>query len=304
MPILIMDEPTSTLPDDEVDAVPHRRAAPGAWHRHRLRHTGLMETRRIADRVTVLRDGKNAGAGMGDPEMTDQEISRMVGRVIDTLYPKSESQACGLSGTWATGVLKDISFDLRRGRGARPQRPGGRRTDRGIRALHLRRRRRYDSGTIVLDGEPVVVRLPEQAVRLGIGYVPKFASARASSRRCPVRHNISMSVVHQHGRHRRPVGRQYIGSYGTATEPPDLEVSASRRPAVTSRRWPSPSGGRGSSSSTPTRGIDVGAKAEVHALIDGARGHRHHLVGSPRSSTWSDRILVVGRGQVARRAFA
>jgi len=153
--ILIMDEPTSTLPDDEVeilfDIIKQRQARGIAvvFVSHRLE-----ETRRIADRVTVLRDGRFVGEHEV-ADVTDQQIiSMMVGRVVDTLFPKSEVEpgetVLSVRGLTRKGALKDVSFDVRRGEVlGLAGLVGAGRTEI---ARCIFGADRFDSGTISLDG--------------------------------------------------------------------------------------------------------------------------------------------------------
>ncbi len=312
--ILVMDEPTSTLPDDEVDTLfriveqLQERGISIVFVSHRLE-----ETRRIADRVTVLRDGKNAGGGMV-AEMTDQEIiSRMVGRVIDTLYPKTETHPAetvlSVRSLGRTGVLKDISFELRRGEVlGLSGLVGAGRTEI---ARCIFGADHYDSGTIVLDGEPVVIRSPEQAVRLGIGYVPEDRKRQGLFAEMTVRDNISMSVVHQMTRAGivdRSAVKTMVTSYRDRLQvrPPDLEnlvsrLSGGNQQKVALAKWLALRP-KVLILDEPTRGIDVGAKAEVHALIDelAHEGMGIILISSelPEVLNMSDRILVVAEGEI------
>jgi ABC-type sugar transport system ATPase subunit len=312
--ILIMDEPTSTLPDDEVETLFHivkqlqERGIAIVFVSHRLE-----ETRRIADRVTILRDGRNAGDGLVS-EMSDGEIiSRMVGRAIDVLFPKTETQpgeaVLSVRGLTRTGVLKDVSFDLRRGEVlGLSGLVGAGRTEIArciFGADHV------DSGTITLDGRPVVVRSPEHAVRLGIGYVPEDRKRQGLFQEMTIRDNIAMSVLHQMTRggivDRRAVD-EVVTSYRDRLQvrPPDLSVLVSRlsggnQQKVALAKWLALRP-KVLILDEPTRGIDVGAKAEVHALIDqlAHEGIGVILISSelPEVLNMSDRILVVAEGEI------
>ena len=312
--ILIMDEPTSTLPDDEVDTLfgivkqLQERGIAVVFVSHRLE-----ETRRIADRVTILRDGQNAGGGEV-ASMTDGEIiSRMVGRVIDVLYPKTESQpgeiVLSVRGLSRAGVLKDVSFDLRRGEVlGLSGLVGAGRTEI---ARCVFGADSYDSGTITLDGESVLIRSPEHAVRLGIGYVPEDRKRQGLFQDMSVRDNISMSVIHQMTRGGivdRAAVRDVVTSYRDRLQvrPPDLETPVNRlsggnQQKVALAKWLALKP-KVLILDEPTRGIDVGAKAEVHALIDelAHEGIGIILISSelPEILNMSDRILVVAEGEI------
>jgi ABC-type sugar transport system ATPase subunit len=312
--ILIMDEPTSTLPDDEVDTlfgIVEQLKARGiavVFVSHRLE-----ETRRIADRVTILRDGRNAGAGLV-VETPDVEIIRaMVGRTIDTLYPKTETTpgevVLSVRGLTRAGALSNVSFDLRRGEVlGLSGLVGAGRTEI---ARCIFGADRLDSGTITLDGRPVVIRSPEQAVRLGIGYVPEDRKLQGLFQEMTIRDNIAMSVLHQMTRGGfvdRAAVRAVVASYRDRLQvrPPDMEILVSRlsggnQQKVALAKWLALRP-RVLILDEPTRGIDVGAKAEVHALIDelAHEGIGIILISSelPEVLNMSDRILVVAEGEI------
>jgi ABC-type sugar transport system ATPase subunit len=312
--ILIMDEPTSTLPDDEVDTLfrivrqLQERGIAVVFVSHRIE-----ETRRIADRVTVLRDGRNVGGGLVADIPDDRIISMMVGRVVETLFPKTETQpgdtVLSVRGLGRGNVLRDISFDLRRGEVlGLSGLVGAGRTEI---ARCVFGADRYDRGTIVLDGEPVTIRSPEEGVRLGIGYVPEDRKNQGLFPEMTIRDNIAMSVLHQMTRagivDRRAV-REVATSYRDRLQvrPPDLEVPVSRlsggnQQKVALAKWLALRP-RVLILDEPTRGIDVGAKAEVHALIDelAHEGIGIILISSelPEILNMSDRILVVAEGEI------
>jgi len=312
--ILIMDEPTSTLPDDEVEILfdivkqLQARGIAVVFVSHRLE-----ETRRIADRVTVLRDGRFVGEERV-AEVTDQQIiSMMVGRVVDTLFPKTEVEpgetVLSVRGLTRKGALRDISFDVRRGEVlGLAGLVGAGRTEI---ARCIFGADRFDHGTITLDGEEVSIRSPEDAVRLGIGYVPEDRKLQGLFQEMTIRDNIAMSVLHQMTRGGivdRAAVRGVVTSYRDRlrVRPPDLEILVSRlsggnQQKVALAKWLALRP-KLLILDEPTRGIDVGAKAEVHALIDelAHEGIGIILISSelPEVLNMSDRILVVAEGEV------
>jgi ABC-type sugar transport system ATPase subunit len=312
--ILIMDEPTSTLPDEEVDTlfrIVEQLKARGiavVFVSHRLE-----ETRRIADRVTVLRDGRLAGGGTVAETSDQRIISLMVGRTLDNLYPKTETTpgetVLSVRGLGRKGVLHDVSFDLHRGEvlgfsGL----VGAGRTEI---ARCIFGADPHDAGTVTLDGKAVAIRSPEEAVRLGIGYVPEDRKIQGLFPEMTIRDNIAMSVIHR-------MRRAGIVDRGAVTEvvtsfrdrlqvrPPMLDISVNRlsggnQQKVALAKWLALRP-RVLILDEPTRGIDVGAKAEVHALIDelAHEGIGIILISSelPEVLNMSDRILVVAEGEI------
>jgi ABC-type sugar transport system ATPase subunit len=312
--ILIMDEPTSTLPDDEVDRLftiigqLKDRGIAIVFVSHRME-----ETRRIADRVTVLRDGRLVGSGTVAETSDQRIISMMVGRTIDNLFPKSETSlgdvVLSVRGLGRAGVLHDVSFDLRRGEvlgfsGL----VGAGRTEI---ARCIFGADRPDAGTIALDGEVVTIRSPEEAVRRGIGYVPEDRKIQGLFPEMTIRDNIAMSVIHRMTR-AGIVDRRGVTAVVTAyrdrlqVRPPHLDILVSRlsggnQQKVALAKWLALKP-KVLILDEPTRGIDVGAKAEVHALIDelSQEGIGIILISSelPEVLNMSDRILVVAEGEI------
>jgi ABC-type sugar transport system ATPase subunit len=315
--VIIMDEPTSALPDEEVNRLfeivkqLRERGIAVVFVSHRLE-----ETRRIADRVTVLRDGKNVGEGSVAEIGDKQLISMMVGRVIDTLYPKTESKptdiVLAVEGLTRKGSLHDITFDVRRGEvvgfaglvGA-----GRTEVSRCIFGAD-----RFDSGTIRLDGRQVTIRSPQDAVRLGIGYLPEDRKRQGLIPHMYVRSNIALSVLHRVGRWGivdwravRRIATTFVDRL--RVRPPELDVPVSQlsggnQQKVVLAKWLALKP-RVLILDEPTRGIDVGAKAEVHVLINdlAQEGVGVVLISSelPEVLNMSDRMLVMAEGEIVGR---
>jgi ABC-type sugar transport system ATPase subunit len=170
---------------------------------------------------------------------------------------------------------------------------------------------KIDGGTILLDGEPVTIRSPQDAIRLGIGYVPEDRKLQGLFLHMTVRDNIAMSVAHRMTRAGfvdRAAVTRVAASYRDrlSVRPPQLDTPVNRlsggnQQKVALAKWlalkPSVL-----ILDEPTRGIDVGAKAEVHALIDelAHEGIAIILISSelPEVLNMSDRILVVAEGEI------
>ena len=207
-------------------------------------------------------------------------------------------------------MLKDISFDLRRGEVlGLSGLVGAGRTEI---ARCIFGADHYDSGTIVLDGEPVVIRSPEQAVRLGIGYVPEDRKRQGLFAEMTVRDNISMSVVHQMTRAGfvdRSAVKDMVTSYRDRLQvrpPVTSRTWSAASPAATSRRSCSPSGwpcGPRSSSSTSPRAASTSAprpRSTRSSTSWPTRACGIILISSelPEVLNMSDRILVVAEGEI------
>jgi rhamnose transport system ATP-binding protein len=174
--LLIMDEPTSSLTLTEVEElfriIRRLRAAGTAiiFISHRLE-----ELFALADRVTILRDGHYVGTREMAGVKTEDLIQMMVGRQVDNLFPK-QAAAIGdtlleVTGLTATGKFENVNFALRAGEilGLSGL-VGAGRTDVacalfGIQTVH--------SGSIKINGQPVTIRSPQQAMALGLAFVPE-----------------------------------------------------------------------------------------------------------------------------------
>ncbi|WP_026369335.1 sugar ABC transporter ATP-binding protein [Kallotenue papyrolyticum] len=312
--IIIMDEPTSALPDEEVEvllAIVRRLRERGVtivFVSHRLE-----EIRRIADRVTVLRDGRLV-AVLPISEASDERlISLMVGRAIDHLFPKTPltpgDEVLRVEGLSRRGVLHNVSFSLRRGEilGLAGLIGAGRtETARCIFGAD-----RADSGRILLAGRPVTIRSPRDAVALGIGYVPEDRKQQGLVLEMSVRHNITLGVLHRltrAGLVRWPAVDRLAYDYAqrlrlrpARIDLPVVQLSGGNQQKVVLAKWLALQP-RVLILDEPTRGIDVGAKAEVHALIDqlAQAGIGILLISSelPEVLSMSDRILVMAEGEI------
>jgi ABC-type sugar transport system ATPase subunit len=170
---------------------------------------------------------------------------------------------------------------------------------------------RFEQGTISLDGEPVSIGTPQDAVRLGIGYVPEDRKRQGLFLEMSVRDNIAMSVAHRMTRGGvvdRAAVTKVAADYRDrlSVRPPQLDLAVSRlsggnQQKVALAKWLALRP-KVLILDEPTRGIDVGAKAEVHALIDelAHEGIGIILISSelPEVLNMSDRILVVAEGEI------
>ncbi len=314
--LLILDEPTASLTPQEVDRLfallAELRAAGTAiiYISHRLE-----ELPRLADRVTVLRDGQTVGtremAGVADGEL----IRLMVGRDVEAIFPKREiaigDPVLTLEGvtSHAAGV-HDISFTIRRGEivGLSGLVGAGRtelaRVLFGLEPL--------DAGTIRLNGQSIRPRSPEDAIARGLAYLPEdrrrhgvildlgvdanltLAALTAISRRGFLDHAAETSIA---------TGLvQKLGIKTAALTTPVRNLSGGNQQKVALGRWlvqpPAVL-----ILDEPTQGVDVGAKSEIHRLIGelAAQGMAVLMISSELIEIlgMSDRIVVMRNGGVA-----
>ena len=313
--LLIMDEPTSSLTPAEVEelfAIVRRLREAGTaiiFISHRLEE--LFE---IADRVTVLRDGRYVGTRDISDVRTEELIQMMVGRQLDALFPKQEAPVSDAvlevtNLTAAAGKFENVSFALRAGEilGLAGLIGAGR-TDvaRALFGVHP-----AASGSIKIDGRPVNIRSPQQAMDLGLGFVPEDRQHHGLVLRMSIAANITLPILPRFAtagwlRERdakkvaaRAAQRLEVRSAGTDQKA--SELSGGNQQKVVLAKWLE-TGPRILILDEPTRGIDVGTKAAVHQLMSDLanEGVAILMISSelPEILGMSDRILVMREGHI------
>jgi ABC-type sugar transport system ATPase subunit len=267
----------------------------------------------IAHRVTVLRDGKLVGTVAVADTDEDQLVRMMVGRALSHLFTQARSGEApvrlDVRGLSRKGVLHDVDFTVRGGEiVGLAGLVGAGRTEL---ARCLFGADRYDAGEIRLDGQPVVIRTPADAVRLGLGLVPEDRKLHALILGMAVRENISLPVLDRLGSPifpSRKQERELVGGFmeGLRIRTPSMEqrvatLSGGNQQKVVIARWLATKP-KVLILDEPTRGIDVGAKAEVHALIArlAEQGVAILMISSelPEVLGMSHRILVMRGGRI------
>jgi ribose transport system ATP-binding protein len=314
--ILILDEPTAALTDAEIDelfAIMRDLAARGVGMIH-ISHR-LDEIHRIADRVTVLRDGERVDTKPTSEVTKQQIINMMVGRVIYE-QPKTRSNVPAdapvvlrVSRLNAGKLVRDVSFDLRKGEilGVAGLMGSGRtETARAIFGADA-----VQSGTIEIRGRRVQLRSPEDAVANGIGYLSEDRKRFGLAVNLSVKDNMAMATYDLFERglfiHARKVGQvsgDYVQKLNIRT--PSLEqllrnLSGGNQQKVVIAKWLI----RNCDIlifDEPTRGIDVGAKSEIYTLMNELtrEGKSIIMISSelPEILRMSDRIIVMSEGRL------
>jgi len=312
--LLIMDEPTAALTEADVEKlfgivrILRERGVGIVYISHRLE-----EVFELADRVTVLRDGEYVATK--DVVDTDESelISMMVGRTIDNLYPKLDVEAgeamLELQGLTRRPLTRDVSLSIRRGEivGLAGLVGAGRselaQTVFGITPAQ--------SGTIVLDGQSVRINAPSDATSLGIAYVPEDRSTQGLIREMRIRENVSLAVLKKlstasfiNAQAETDLAAQSIEQFNIRANNSEQVVnklSGGNQQKVVLGKWLA-SEPRVLIMDEPTRGIDVGAKAEVHRLMSelAREGLAILMISSelPEVMGMSDRILVMRDGSI------
>ncbi len=313
--VLIMDEPTASLSAHEVDklmaivAALKARGVAVIYISHRL-----DEVFRVADRVTVLRDGKfistNAVASVTQASM----IRDMVGRAIDKFAIKTkandhEGKLLSVKGLGRDGVFADVSFDLYRGEvlcfaGL----IGSKRTDVGLALFGVEP---AQSGSIEIDGASCTIGNAQDAMALGIAYVSEDRRKLGLAMTMPIFANTSLPSLRKFlgrlGLINRKAERAMADSYRDqlAIRSPDVlidvgKLSGGNQQKVMLAKWLETTP-RILIFDEPTRGIDVGAKAEVHNIIRelAKKGVAIIVISSdlPEVLALADRILVMREGR-------
>ena len=312
--ILIMDEPTSSLTLAEVDdlfRITRRLRESGTaivFISHRLED--LFE---LADRVTVLRDGSYVGTRQMAGVTTEELIQMMVGRTLSDLFPKQAVEAgqvaLKVTGLTLPGVFADVSFELRKGEIlGMAGLVGAGRTDVARTIFGLAP---AAGGAIEIDGRPVKIRSPQQAMNLGLAYVPEDRQHHGLVLPMNLSQNITLPILSEYARGGwLKKGAELEAAQQAASQmavkaaslwQKARELSGGNQQKVVLAKWLS-THPRILMLDEPTRGIDVGTKAAVHALMSelAAQGMAILMISSelPEILGMSDRIIVMREGRV------
>jgi ribose transport system ATP-binding protein len=313
--VIIMDEPTATLGENEVeklfDTVANLRDQGIAviYISHRLEEVG-----RVAERVVVLRDGRRVGELPITEATPERIIHLMVGRTLDDMFHKEiaplGAPVLEVRNLRRGNVVKHVSFTLRQGEilGLAGLVGAGRtETARLIFGIDPR-----DGGEVLIDGQVVTLTSPHDAARAGLGFVPEDRSTQGLVLKLPVLENINLATLEQQSRagwmdraSMQQTAARYVDLLTIRT--PSLQqkamfLSGGNQQKVVLAKWLA-SNPKALILDEPTRGIDVGAKAEVHALMSqlAKSGMGIIMISSdlPEILGMSDRILVMHEGRAA-----
>ena len=312
--LLVMDEPTAALTLQEVERLLEiirdlkARGVSVVYISHRLE-----EIFRVADRVTVLRDGRYIGTYPVNVVDMDALIQLMVGRKLTEKFPRVPAsrgpvlfEARALS---AAGVFRDVSFTVRAGEilGIAGLVGSGK-----IEVAHaVFGMIPFDEGEIRVDGMPAVIRAPADAIALGIGLVPEDRKSQGLILGMSLRDNITLPSLgrmstlgfirkaEERAVVDRLIRRLDIRAAGADQEARNLSGGNQQKAVLA--KWLQ-TGVRILFLCEPTRGIDVGAKVEMYRLmVELARaGVGVVMISSemPEVLGMSDRILVMHEGRV------
>ncbi|HEX8707622.1 MAG TPA: ATP-binding cassette domain-containing protein [Pyrinomonadaceae bacterium] len=320
--ILVLDEPTAALTETEVETLF------GILNRLRERGVGMIyishkldEVFRMADRITVLRDGRTVGTEAASALDERRVIARMVGREVGDIFPRAEHER-GEQVFEARGVtvedpnikgkllVNNVSFGVRRGEvlGIAGLMGAGR-SDllMAIFGAHAGR----TSGELLVEGKPVRISRPADAIRHGIGFVTEDRKRFGLILDQTILNNMTMAgLARLSGRFVTNIDAETMAGERSMRElrvkaPSVLTVagtlSGGNQQKVVLAKWllTNP---RVLFLDEPTRGIDVGAKQEIYAQINrlARDGLAIVLVSSelPEVLGLSDRVLVLHEGRI------
>jgi ABC-type sugar transport system ATPase subunit len=314
--VIVFDEPTSSLSEVETARLYElvrrltRRGVTCIYVSHRM-----PEVFRLADAVTVLRDGRYVGT-RSTPELTSAElVQMMIGRALTEYFPTHAGAAHGkellrVEGLGVVGKFADVSFPLRAGEivGVAGLIGAG----RSELAHALFGLTPISAGRVFVDGTPVRIRNPGAAMRLGLGLVPEDRKRQGIIPLLSGLANLTLPTLPRLSRMswvRRPaeraLGREFSDGLrirASGLDAPAAGLSGGNQQKIVLARWLA-ARSRILILDEPTRGVDVGAKAEIHALIGrlAAEGHGVLLISSelPEILSLSSRILVLRAGRLA-----
>jgi ABC-type sugar transport system ATPase subunit len=316
--VLIFDEPTSSLTEMEIRdlfrniKILKARGIACIYISHHLH-----EIFEIADTVTVLRDGRYVCDARVDEINEDFLVSRMVGRAIIDMYGKRSKEAVigterfRVEGLCRTGAFSDVSFSIKAGEiVAFAGLVGAGRTEVG-RAIFGAEP--PDRGSMYLDGKPVKLRSPKEAIAQGIAYLSEDRKSQGLFLNFSVRMNLASNRLKDFCAGTPFIkdsltedwARQAIAGYRIAT--PDAErqvknLSGGNQQKVLAAEWIG-IGPKLLIVDEPTRGVDVGAKSEIYTLLRNlaAGGAALMLISSDLNEVLglADRIVVMKGGGVA-----
>jgi rhamnose transport system ATP-binding protein len=312
--LLIMDEPTAALSGVEVDRLfavarslrDEGRALIFISHR-------FDEVFSLCDTVTVMRDGRYIATHPVAETSVDQTVALMVGREVGELFPKTPATigepVLSVEGLTTAGVFHDVSFEVRAGEivGLAGLVGAGRsEIARAVFGVD-----RYDAGSVRLRGRPVPPHNPRAAIRAGMAFIPEDRRKQGLVTNASVARNVAgviRSSLSRAGllspRAESRAAGPWAGRLEVKTGALDMDaatMSGGNQQKVVIAKWLATKPSL-LIIDEPTRGIDVGTKAEVHRLLSelAGEGLAILMISSelPEVLGMADRVLVVCEGRL------
>ena len=314
--VIVMDEPTAALSAVEADQlmdVARRlrdRGAAVVFVSHRL-----DEVFALCDRYTVMRDGATVGEATVAGSTPGQVIQMMVGRELTDFFPKADAVIGGtvleVEHLTSRGVFEDISLTVRAGEIVGLAGLVGSGRSEVVRAVFGIDR--YDTGRVLLHGQPLSQGDPREALRRGVVLVPEDRRQQGLFMPASIDRNIAVTVldrIRRFGLVRKHDERKVAAEWSQRLqlkhqglgEPVD-RLSGGNQQKVVLAKWLA-TNPKLLVIDEPTRGIDVGTKAEVHRLLGelAAKGLAILMISSelPEVLAMADRVFVMREGRLMR----
>jgi len=313
--VLIMDEPTAALSAVEVDrlfAVVRALRDEGAaimFISHRFE-----EVTALCERVTIMRDGRHVATEPVAALSVDDMIRRMVGRDLSTLFPKQEAEVgevvLRVEGLGRDGVFRDISFEVRAGEIVALAGLVGSGRSEVMQAVFGVDP--YDTGSVTFRGSPLRKHSPRAAMAAGMALVPEDRRQQGLIMELSIERNVTLPRARAlsrlgllFGSAERSAAAKWTQQLQTKLSrlsDPVGTLSGGNQQKVVLAKWLA-TDPKLLIVDEPTRGIDVGTKAEVHRLMSSlaARGLAVVMVSSelPEVLGMADRVVVLREGRVA-----
>lgn len=312
--IIVMDEPTSALTKREVEdlfSIIEKLKKSGyaiVYISHRL-----DEVKRLGDRVTVLKDGHYVGTRMVADVTVDDMVRMMVGRDVRltrrTNRPRLGHEALRVENLTTPNKLKGISFSVRAGEVVGLAGIVG--AGRSEVAKAIFGAEPGATGSLFIDGRPVTIRSPLEAIQQGIAFVPEDRRREGLIVQFPIRTNISLPWNQKMGKFLLNHKKERMLSEGAVRDlsikTPSIDqiagnLSGGNQQKVVIGKWLELDA-KVIIFDEPTRGVDIGAKAEIAELISrfASQGKAVIVISSelPELLALCDRILVLYEGQLA-----
>ena len=315
--ILIMDEPTATLSENEIENLfsTIRRLKKNGVSIIYISHR-LQEIKQIGDRVTVLRDGMTVGTEIVSNVELDTLIRMMVGRTVSQQRIRTENTAreeIALEVRHLTRgkILKDISLKVRKGEiVALAGLVGAGRTELVHAIFGIDK---INSGEVFIQGKKIGKIKPEKCIRSKVGLLPESRKENGLSLILPVKHNITQAALQKiltlgflNLKKEKDIANKMVSDLNISCPTINREVvflSGGNQQKVVLGKW------LFTESDIlifdePTRGIDVGAREEIYKIIDGLakEGVSILMISSdlPEILTLADRIYVMCEGELVK----
>jgi inositol transport system ATP-binding protein len=312
--LIIMDEPTSAITEREVEHLFRMIRSLKTKGVTTIYITHKMdEVFQIADEITVLRDGKHVATGPASQTSKGHLISMMVGRELTEMFPKEYAPigeiVLSVRNLTRKGIVEDVSFDLRQGEilGIAGLMGAGRTTViESIFGIH-----KVDAGEITIKGKKTQINSPADAIKNGLALLTEDRKLTGIMGVLPVRDNMMIASLPNYEKGIFLDGRLIEETYKEEKSRLDIKspsmhqliklLSGGNQQKVLISRWLLTSPDI-LILDEPTRGIDVGAKAEIHRLMSklAQEGKAIIMISSelPEILGMSDRILVMHEGRV------